>query len=261
MRKKILVLAVSVFFIFISTPSVSSGGQPNDESSACVSRGYIQFVNSNYDGAISEFTQAVTIDPKNATAYYQRAKVYEYLDKFDDAVKDYCNVINADQTFGSAYYYRGVIYQKQGRLEDAIADYTSIIELKSCIPALKANAYNNRGLAYDRKNQYDQAVADFTNAIDILPDQINAYYNRGLTYINMQLYPLAKADLDKELSQHPDMTIAKHYKLALTYYVANEFEKAYEEILMLENVAEKINPVFIENIKKHLTLKTVEPKK
>lgn len=224
----------------------------NDEADNCISKGISHFVQENFDAAIAEFSQAIAINPKATNAYYQRAKVYENKDNFDEAIADYSRAIKIDPEYSQAYYYRGVLYQQKGLLEPAIADYTKIIEIKSSATTLVANAYNNRGLIYDKNGEYNLALSDFSRAIELLPDQINAYYNRGITYLNKKAYSSAKADFEKEAQIHPELSLANRYKSALTHFVKGEFQEAYIDILTLEEIGEKINPEFIEDVKNRL---------
>lgn len=84
------------------------------------------FKKGYYDWAISEFTQALEINPK----------------------------------FAKAYAVRGVIYAAQGRFEEAIADSNKAIEINRGL----ALPYETRALGYYAQKRYDRAWDDVHKA-------------------------------------------------------------------------------------------------
>jgi tetratricopeptide (TPR) repeat protein len=78
-----------------------------------------------------------------------------------------------------------------------------------------ADAYNNRGIAYDSKGQYDQAIADYNNALEINPRYAMAYYNRGIAY-----------------------------------YFKKEYDKSLENVKKAQELGDKIDPKFLEDLSK-----------
>jgi len=58
---------------------------------------------------IDEFTKIIEINPKNATAYYNRGLTKFHLDDYIGAVSDFSIAIQLDHKFTSAYFNRGVV--------------------------------------------------------------------------------------------------------------------------------------------------------
>ena len=50
----------------------------------------------DYQTAISCFTEAIRLDPKNALAYISRGNAYDYLEKYDEAIRDYTEAKKID---------------------------------------------------------------------------------------------------------------------------------------------------------------------
>jgi tetratricopeptide (TPR) repeat protein len=103
--------------------------------------------------AVAEFTEALRLDPKNATAYSNRAYVYSGKGDTDRAIADLTEAIRLDPKFVKAYSNRGVAYSGKGDTDRAIADYNEAIRLDP----KNAHAYVDRGLAYEK-------LADFARA-------------------------------------------------------------------------------------------------
>ncbi len=95
---------------------------------------------------------------------------------FDLAMSYYTEAIRINPKQPDAYFNRGVIYEKKGEHDKALAEFTEAIGIKPKY----ANAYNNRGAIYREKGENDKALADYTAAIQINPKQGKAYYNRGV---------------------------------------------------------------------------------
>src|ERR1700744_449984 len=61
----------------------------------------------DYQGAIADFDRAISINDKDANAYFYRANAYSNLHNNDAAVKDYTQTLSINPGYTNAYYYRG----------------------------------------------------------------------------------------------------------------------------------------------------------
>jgi len=64
------------------------------------------------DKAIADESKAIEIDPKNATAYYNRGVAYDTLGQWDKAIADYSRAIEIDPKYAKAYSNRNNAYRK-----------------------------------------------------------------------------------------------------------------------------------------------------
>jgi tetratricopeptide (TPR) repeat protein len=76
--------------------------------------------------------------------YYNRGVAYENLGQYQPAIKDYNQAISLNPIYSEAFYNRGTIYSEIGQYQRAIDDYNQAISLQPNY----ANAYNNRGINF-----------------------------------------------------------------------------------------------------------------
>ena len=133
------------------------------DAKAYYKRGLAYWNNGEYDRAIEEYTQAITLNSQYAEAYNNRGIIYKKKEEYDRAIADYTQAITLNSKYAKAYNNRGLAYADQGEYDRAIADYTQALTLN---PEY-AKAYNSRGLAYEHTGQRDDAVADFKKACEL----------------------------------------------------------------------------------------------
>jgi len=115
---------------------------------------------------------------QSADAYFYRAYAKTDLGDKQGAIADYNQAITINPKLDEAYNNRGVAKSDLGDKQGAIADYTQAI----AINPQDAEAYNNRGNAKAELGDKQGAIADFNQAIAINPQLADAYRNRGIAY-------------------------------------------------------------------------------
>ena len=103
------------------------------------------------------------------------AYAYAKKGEFDKAIADYNEAIRLDPKHATTYYNRGLTYGKKGDHDKAIADFTEAIRLNP----KDAEAYYSRGCTYGEKGDHDKAITDYTAAIRINPKNGYIFYARG----------------------------------------------------------------------------------
>jgi len=242
--------------------------------------GLVYAENGDTAAAISEYDQAIALDPSATAAYNNRAAAYKSLGQYDQAMADYAkatelNPLSAELRYnlGNLYHElgmhdraieqftealrldprssakifnnRGLSRAAQGDLNGAIADYSKAIET---LPTFDL-PYVNRGMALSCLAQYDRALADLDKAIEQNPGNARAYFGRGLTRAKMKEYEKALADFDKALIIKPDYEDALNKRIYI-YLVRKEYEKAIREIERLQSLGLAIEPGLLEFYKK-----------
>ncbi|MGA8572680.1 MAG: tetratricopeptide repeat protein [Desulfobaccales bacterium] len=143
------------------------------------------------------------------------------------------------------YLVKGNEQFKAGNLDQAIADYTKALEID---PKL-AWAYNNLGAIYVQKDDFDHAMAAYNKALEIDPKQAQFYNNRGGAYRELNHYDEAIADFKRALELNPSYANA-YYNRAVAYYAKKDFDKAWADVNKAQSLGAKIDPKFLEGLRK-----------
>ncbi len=139
---------------------------------------YAKTVLDNAQGAITDYTKAINIDPKSSNAYTNRGTVKsELLGDYESAILDLNKAIKIDPLNADAYNNRAFIKYQSGDNYGAIKDINKAIEIN---PRHKGY-YINRGRGKLSLGDNQGASDDYTKAIKIDPLNDIAYHNRGIS--------------------------------------------------------------------------------
>jgi len=135
----ILCLCVLINLLF---PGCTKVQQPKPElrlpklenAQAYNNRGNAYFEKGQYDLAISDYSEAIAIDPKNAAAYSNRGDIYLLKGQYDATIADFSNVIEINPKLSVFYYLRGNAYFKKKDFANTWNDYNKAQELGFIIP-------------------------------------------------------------------------------------------------------------------------------
>ena len=155
-----------VIFIFISLSLVilrHSLSVGLGEAEIVYNRGVYLQLQEQQEEAISQFDEAIQLDPRHVAAYNNRGIAYQNLGQYDRAIRDYDEAIRLNPQNTMTYNNRGSVYHTLGQHRRAVQDYDEAIRLS---PQLAA-AYNNRGGAYARLGQAANAKADQEKACQL----------------------------------------------------------------------------------------------
>ncbi len=97
----------------------------------------------NWDKAIENFRNALSLNPENKQAYNNLGNVYFNLNEVDPAISNYAKAINIDENYLDARYNLGIAYFAKGDIDKVIKemnyvlkkdpDYTDAKEIESYI--------------------------------------------------------------------------------------------------------------------------------
>lgn len=73
-----------------------------------------------YNDAISDYTKAIEMDPKNAYAYYNRGISHDKKGDYNIAIKDFIRAIELDPTKADFYHNKGFAMKKKNLIREAI---------------------------------------------------------------------------------------------------------------------------------------------
>jgi len=170
-----------------------------ERSWVALNQGYAAYERKDFDRAISDFSEAIRLNPNYALAFNRRGLAYGKKKEYDRAIADYSEAIRLDPKDASAFNRRGMTYDDKKEYDRAIADYSEAIRLD----AKNADLFNNRGFAYLGKKEYDRAIADLNEAIRLDPNYALPVINRGRVYHDKREYDRAIANYSEAIRLDP----------------------------------------------------------
>ena len=123
----------------------------------------------NYTEAIQFYSQALNsselTDKDRAIVLFHRANVYNILEQYQKSISDYNEAIRLQPDNIKAIAGRGSAYEVEGKFQEAIDDFTQVIKLSPRYDPV----YFARGTAYFATAQYVLAVKDFQESVKLNP--------------------------------------------------------------------------------------------
>lgn len=120
---------------------------------------------AQYDVAMRDCNEAISLDPQDAYAYNTRGAIYHLTDKYDQAIKEYSTAIKLDPKFIDPLHNRGMSYAAKGDFESAIDNYNAALR----IDPRDALALYERGIAKQKSGDQNGGNADIAAAKKIDP--------------------------------------------------------------------------------------------
>jgi tetratricopeptide (TPR) repeat protein len=135
-------------------------------------------------------------------AYVGRGLAFASKGELDRAMSDFTDAIRLNPNDPHAYNNRAIVWRDKGDPDRAIADFSEAIRInarpRSDIGGNgtgHVNVYSNRGLAWQAKGDFNRAMADFDRAIQEDGKDAEAYMRRGLAWKAQDDRERAFADL------------------------------------------------------------------
>ncbi|MEQ9238543.1 tetratricopeptide repeat protein [Coleofasciculus sp. E2-BRE-01] len=167
-------------------------------------QGKIQAQEQQSEAAIDYYTQAITYQPQNATAYYYRGKIYANQGKTQSALADLTQAIQLNPQNADAYYQRGNLRLELGDRQGAKADYTQVLQRDPNFTP----AWVNRGQVQADLGHEQAAIEDYTQAIQLKPNLITAYLKRCRSRSNLGNQKGAIDDCTTAINLRPNQALA-----------------------------------------------------
>lgn len=110
-----------------------------EKALALKAEGNTALQNGNFDIAIAKYTEAIQVDPTQATFYCNRAAAYTKKEDFNKAIPDCEEAIRLDPSYATAYSRLGFAYYSLGKIEEAREAYNRGIRACPTNESLKSN--------------------------------------------------------------------------------------------------------------------------
>ncbi len=132
-------------------------------------RGFAYRNKGQFDAAIADYNQALTINPNYALALYNRGIAYYDKRDFERATRDMNQAIKINPNFSTAVHDRGITYYDQHAFDRAAAAADTAAKSKPTY----AMGFNVNGSAYENRREGDRIIQDA--GAPIRNNQYNAY--------------------------------------------------------------------------------------
>jgi len=198
--------------------------QPAKTAKDYLDSGIAHLQQNDLEGAISEFSRAVELNPRYVEAFYFRAQCLFLNRDIDRALSDYDKVIElAPRAPGVERIYnnRSVILISKGDLEKAFKDLDQAITLNPNY----AEAYSNRGLIRFFRNDKTGAATDYEKSLALNPKSPSTYINRGIIFYENGNLARAIADFDRAIELAPN-TARAYVNLGVLHVLNGEIDLA-----------------------------------
>jgi tetratricopeptide (TPR) repeat protein len=199
--------------------------------------GMIAYQARNYERAIQLISNAISINPKIASAYSNRGIALKELKRLEEALISYDKAIALKPDFGEAYYNRGIVLQEVKRLEEALVSYDKAIALKRDY----AEAYSNRGIVLKELKLFEEALVSCDKAIALSPGLPEAHLNRGNALEELKRLDEALVSYDRAIATKRDYAEAYSNRGS-----ALQKLKRFEEALVSYDKAIALKPDYAE---------------
>ena len=220
-------------------------------------RGRLLEKNGEYDSALADYEQAITVNPNCQDgkgnyscmrSYNNRGVSFQYLGNFEAAIIDFNRALEMNPSFMKAYLNRGAVYFQQQEFDKALDDFSK---------AIKSNphytkAYLNRGLVYMQKGLMDQALLDFSKTVEIDPEYIKGYINRGIIFMQQGRLDEALEDFNNVIEIDPQYVNA-YYNRGVLYMSANKLNAARQDFMTIKALGGQVDPELIKRTQFPLT--------
>jgi len=232
---------------------------PLQPDKAAYDRGREAYGQKNYDKAITEFTEAIRLNPNYELAYYYRAEAYTMKEDYDKALVDFTQAIRLSPNDTDNYNERGYVYILKKDYDRAIADFNQTLKLdpnnadaKEGLEEVQKRKQNSssqpttvqpdeaafeRGMAAYEQRNYDKAITEFTEVIRLNPNYELAYHFRARAYTMRQDYDKALADSNQAIRLNPNDDYNYSVR-GFAYLLKKDYDRAIADF----NHALKLNP-------------------
>ncbi len=190
-----------------------------------VERGILYFEKNEYDNAISDFNNAILINPVEEVCYFYLGLIYKEMSDYEKAEFYFKKALRINNNNNSTYMELANIYHLKDEYEKAIKFYSKSISKGG----KKAEVFYLRSFSYLKLGKLKKAIADLTTAIKLKPSISNYYFERAKLFIETKEYPNAINDLTQAISLEPLISCYK-FERGVLYAKVASIKKNMENI-------------------------------
>ena len=175
-----------------------------------------------FERAISEYRQAIALNPNSPVIYNRLGVAYSELKQYDAALDAYQKALALSPMTTELHYNVGLVYLKQGDLRRALEAFKRAITLDT----KWEDTYTALGEVYLKQGNLSQAAHAYKQATRLNPSgNSSATLGLGKVYARQEHWDDAITAVEKAIDIQVDNTEA-HYQLAQIYIKRGEKKKA-----------------------------------
>lgn len=202
---------------------VKAGKQKNEMANLLWWRGSQNFRDRRHQDALSDFDEAIRLNPKMAVAYRSRGLVWVERKDAEKALADFAQAIKIDPKDDRAFAERGKFQYSRNDMKSAIADYDFAIRINPKIVAY----WIARGLARRSDKDIVGSISDFSEAIKLDPRSALSWFYRGESKDAQNIAQADEAIADLSRAIQLDSTEAYFFSSRGSVFIKRgEFAKA-----------------------------------
>ena len=129
----------------------------------------------NLDSALIHINEAIRLQPRFAGLYVNRAFIKYTNDDWFGAMSDYDYALSLEPLNRMALFNRGILEMQANANDRALEDFNKVLSLDPD----DVRARYNRAVILGNKHQYADAIADVDHVIEEFPDFPTGYYMRS----------------------------------------------------------------------------------
>ena len=191
------------------------------------------YAESNFSGALQEFTEAEKLTPRDPALLNDLGLAYFRKGRYDLAEPKYLKAIVLKPGYSEARNNLGVNYLEMKRWDDAISQFTAV--RNDIFFQGQDGAVINLGLAYLGKGDYQQALGLLRGAAGRNPSDPRTRIHLGRVYFALDKTELAVEEYRRALELNRSYANA-HYYLALAQVKLKNLagaRSAFNEVLRI----------------------------
>ncbi|MBL3658367.1 tetratricopeptide repeat protein [Fulvivirga sediminis] len=177
----------------------------NQTAQEYINEGVMHSKKNDFATAIEKYSHALSIDPANAEALYNRAKCYVKLQQVEKALQDFDTLIDNHKEVAFYYSERAVVRHLNKQNDKAMEDLDRAVELEPDKPF----RYSSRAFIKEKMGNLKGALEDYEKTISLDPEDAIAFNNKGLVEEQLGYMEQSKKSFHKADSLDPKKTSEK----------------------------------------------------
>ncbi len=170
-------------------------------------RGLVLQSNGDFEGAVTEFRMALSLNPDDAELHRNLGKALQDKGDLDDAIVEYRMALSLNPNDAEVHSNLGKALQNKGSLEGAIEEFRTALRLDPN----DAKIHGNLGSALQDHGDLDGAITAFRTSLEFGQDDVAIHNNLGLALQEKGDFGGAIAEFRRALQLNPtDEVIQKN---------------------------------------------------